>query len=417
LPLFAPVPVERAEEWRGWRGPRGDGSSLATNVALDFGKDRNVKWAVPIDGSGYSSPVIVGKRIFLTACIEKEQKRILLCLDRATGKELWRRVVLKAPLEKKHGLNSYASATPATDGEHVYVAFLAFPEMWAVCYTVDGKEVWRKSPGKLTSVHGFCSSPVLHKGLVILNGDQDARGTNKAYIVALDKKTGDEKWRADRPNKTRSYCTPVLIPDPVRKDVTQLVLSGSKCVTGYNADTGKLLWILNGPTEQYVASLVYHKGILFLTTGFPEFHLMGLRPDGEGKINGTKHIAWHIPHKDNGARGASYVPSPIAHEGHFFVVSDVGFLGCIEAETGKRQWLKKLGRRHSSSPVLVQGHMIIPDDDGKVWIVKASPKFEVVRTINMGETIYASPAIAGDELFLRTTKRLYCIVKGASARR
>lgn len=412
LHLLAPA-RGTSEDWPGWRGPRGDGTSHATNVALDFGKEKNVKWSVPVDGSGYSSPIIVGNRIFLTTCLEKEQQRVLLCLDRATGKEKWRRSVLKAPLEKKHPLNSFASATPATDGERVYVAFLAYPDMWAVCYSVDGKELWRKSPGKLLSRHGFCSSPVLHKGLVILNGDQDAR----AYIVALDNKTGEEKWRADRPNKTRSYCTPILIPDPKREGATQLVLSGSKCVTGYDADTGKLLWILDGPTEQYVASLVLHKGILFLTTGFPEYHLMGLRPDGEGKINGTKHVVWHIPHKRNGSRGASYVPSPIAHDGHFFVVSDVGYLGCIEAQTGKRLWLKKLGRRHSSSPVLVQGHMIIPDDDGKVWVVKASPEFSVVRTIDMGETVYASPAIAGDELLLRTKGRLYCIVKGASASR
>jgi hypothetical protein len=195
----------------------------------------------------------------------------------------------------------------------------------------------------------------------------------------------------------------------MRDGATQLVLSGSKCVTGYDADSGELRWILEGPTEQYVASLVYHRGILFLTTGFPEYHLMGLKPTGKGKINGTEHVAWHIPHKDNGARGASYVPSPLAHDGHFFVVSDQGFLGCIEATTGKRLWLKKLGRRHSSSPILVQGHLMIPDDDGKVWIVKASPTFEVVRTIDMKETIYASPATAEGLLFLRTTKQLYCL--------
>ena len=402
--LLAPV-LLLAEDWPGWRGPRGDGTSTEKSVPLEFGPDSNVRWKIDVAGSGYSSPIIVGKRIFLTSCDEKANKRLLICLDRDTGKELWQREVVTAPLEKKHSLNSFASGTPACDGERVYVAFLAGENMVAVCYDLEGKELWRKTPGKLLSRHGFCTSPVIHKDLVILNGDQDA----KAYVVALDRKTGDEKWRADRPNRTRSYCTPILIPDPMREGATQLVLSGSKCVTGYDADTGELRWILDGPTEQYVASLVYHRGILFLTTGFPEYHLMGLKPTGKGKINGTEHVAWHIPHKDNGARGASYVPSPLAHEGHFFVVSDQGFLGCIEATTGKRLWLKKLGRRHSSSPILVQGHLMIPDDDGKVWIVKASPTFEVVRTIDMKETIYASPATADGLLFLRTTKQLYCL--------
>jgi outer membrane protein assembly factor BamB len=396
-----------AEDWASWRGPRGDGTSLEKGIPSRWTTSENVAWKTAIPGRGYSSPVIHGDDIFLTSCIEEKKERILLCLDRRTGKEKWRRTVLVAPLEGKHGLNSYASATPATDGERVLVSFLAYPEMRVACYDVAGKKLWERSPGKLLSRHGFCSSPILHKDLVILNGDQDA----KAYLVALDKKTGEEKWRADRPNKTRSYCTPILIADAKRKGRTQLVLSGSKCVTGYDADTGKLLWIHDGPTEQYVASLVLHQGILFLTTGFPEYHLMGIRPDGEGNITKSKHVVWHIPHKDNGARGASYVPSPLAHEGHFFVVSDEGYLGCIEAPTGKRLWLKKLGRRHSSSPVLIEGRLIIPDDDGKVWVVKASPQFKVLQRNDMGESIYASPAVSHGSLFLRTLTHLYCIAE------
>jgi len=404
LLLLVPLGL-RAEDWPGWRGPRGDGTSTEKTIPLEFGPDLNVRWKIRVPGSGYSSPIVVGKRLFLTSCDEKTKRRLLLCLDRDSGREVWRREVVVAPLENKHPLNSFASGTPACDGERVYVTFLSRQEMLVVCYDLEGKEIWRKSPGKLLSRHGFCTSPVLHKELVILNGDQDA----PAYIVALDRRTGEEKWRADRPNRTRSYCTPILIPDPLRDGATQLVLSGSKCVTGYDADTGQLLWIHDGPTEQYVASLVYHQGILFLTTGFPEFHLMGIRPTGKGKINGSEHVVWHITHRENGARGASYVPSPLAHEGYFYVVSDQGYLGCIEAKTGKRLWLKKLGRRHSASPILVRGHLLIPDDEGKVWIVKASPTFELVRTLDMKQTIYASPATADGLLFLRTTEQLYCL--------
>ncbi len=400
--------VARAEEWPSWRGPRGDGTSLETGIPFDFSPSKHVRWHRPLPGSGYSSPIVFQDRVYVTTCIEETGERQLLCLDRRTGKTLWSRLVVRAELEGKHPLNSYASATPATDGERVYVAFLANQQkMLVACYDRDGKLLWQRSPGKLLSKHGFCSSPILHRDLVILNGDQDA----EAYLVALNKRTGEEVWRADRPNRTRSYCTPILLPCPKRKGVTQLILSGSLCVTGYNADTGQLLWIHDGPTEQYVASLVPHQGILCLTTGYPEYHLMGLRADGEGNITNSKQIVWHIPHRDNGARGAAYVPSPLAHEGHFFVISDVGYLGCIEAKTGKRLWLKKLGRRFSASPILVEGHLVLPDDDGKVWIVKASPTFERVATLDMGEPIFASPAVSQGNLFLRTTKQLYCLGK------
>ncbi len=408
-----------AEEWPGWRGPRGDGTSLESGVPLEWGPKKNVRWKVAIPGIGHSSPAIWGDRVFVTTCIEDERpkgkkldkkaprtgKRVLLCLDRRTGTVTWQRTILSGKLEPKHPLNSFASGTPVTDGTHVWVSFLDDPDMRVYCYDVAGNKVWEKSPGKLLSVHGFCTSPILHKNLLILNGDQDAR----AYLVALDKKTGAERWRADRPNRTRSYCTPILIPDPKRPGVTQLVLSGSKCVTGYNADTGDLLWIHRGPTEQYVASLVYLDGVLFLTTGFPHRHLMGISPEGEGDVTGSKHVRWHIPHKINRDHGASYVPSPLGHDGHFFVVSDAGYLSCLEAKTGKRLWMRQLGTRHSASPVLVQGHLVVPDDDGITWVVKAGPAFEVVHKNVLGEAIFASPAVSRGQLFLRGEKHLYCI--------
>src|SRR5262249_37255760 len=160
-----------------------------TGIPLEWSTTKNVLWKAEVPGLGYSSPVVHGDNVFLTTCVEssrKEGRRYLLCLDRRTGKERWRRLVLTAPLEPKHGLNSYASATPATDGQHIYVAFLDVPYMRVYCYDAGGHKVWEKSPGKLLSRHGFCSSPILHKGLVILNGDQDAQG----YLVALDRATG-----------------------------------------------------------------------------------------------------------------------------------------------------------------------------------------------------------------------------------
>jgi outer membrane protein assembly factor BamB len=405
LLLCLSVGNARAEEWPGWRGPRGDGTSAESGIPQTWGPTENVRWKTAIPGIGHSSPIVWGDRVFVTSCIEEQGQRMLFAVDRLSGKIVWQREVVTAPLERKHNLNSYASATPVTDGKHVWVSFLRFPDAVLTCYDFDGNKVWQRSPGKLLSVHGFCSSPILHKDLVILNGDQDAQ----AYIVALDKNTGVERWRIDRPNRTRSYCTPILIHTKKHPEITQMVLSGSKCVTGYDADTGKLLWINRGPTEQYVASLVYHDGVLFLTAGFPEHHLMGIDPDGEGDITDTKHILWHIPHADNGPRGASYVPSPLAFGGHFYVVSDPGFLGCVEARTGKRLWMERLGRHHSASGVLVEGRMYWVEDSGTTWVVKADPKFEVLHKNVLGEECYASPAVAHGQIFLRCLHHLYCI--------
>lgn len=398
----------RAENWPGWRGPRGDGTSHEIGLPLTWSETQNLRWKTSLPGKGHSSPIVWGERVFVTTCLEAKGERVLLCLDRRDGTLLWRRVVLTAPLEKKHPLNSYASATPVTDGQQVWVAFLAYPYMQAACYDFDGNKVWMRSPGKLLSKHGFCSSPILHKDLVILNGDQDA----KAYLVALDKKTGAERWRIDRPNRTRSYCTPILIHAKNKPDVTQLVLSGSKCVAGYDADTGKLLWIIDGPTEQYVASLVFHENVLFLTTGFPEFHLMGISPEGEGNITGSKYIRWHIPHKVNRANhnsGASYVPSPIAANGHFYVCSDTGFLSCLEPQTGERLWKKKLARHVSSSPVLADNYLYFVDDDAATYVLKADAAFTVLHKNKLDDECYASPAVSQGQIFLRGLHNLYCI--------
>ncbi len=397
-----------AEEWPGWRGPRGDGMSQEKGLPLIWGPKENIRWKTPIPGKGHSSPIVWGDRVFISTCLEDQGERVLICLDRRDGSILWQRVVLTAKLEQKHALNSYASATPVTDGKHVWVAFLAYPDMQVACYDFDGKQVWMCSPGKLLSRHGFCSSPILHKDLVILNGDQDA----EAYLVALDKETGAERWRIDRPNRTRSYCTPILIHAKGQPDVTQLVLSGSKCVTGYDADTGKLLWIIDGPTEQYVASLVYLDDVLFLTTGFPEYHLMGISPEGSGNITRSKYVRWHIPHKVNSVRnnsGASYVPSPIAANGHFYVVSDTGYLSCLTTQTGERIWKEKLARHVSASPVLADGHLYFLDDDGITYVLKADAKPTVIHKNKLDEECYASPAVAHGQIFIRTLHNLYCI--------
>jgi outer membrane protein assembly factor BamB len=393
-----------AEEWPGWRGPRGDGTSLETGIPLHWSRTDNIFWKGPVPGTGHSSPVIWADRIFITTCIEERQERWLLCLRRTDGKLLWQQEVLQAPLESKHNLNSFASATPVTDGHFVWVSFLQTPRMEVVCYDLDGKEVWRKSPGEFHSIHGFCSSPVLYNDLLILNGDQDA----EAWLVALDKNTGAERWRTDRPNRTRSYCVPLIVEAGGKK---QLVLTGSKCVASYDPDTGKPIWILDGPTEQFVSSMVYADDTFLLTAGFPTYHLMGIRPDGKGNITHT-HVRWHVE-RDRQAR--DYVPSPIVDGEYFFYVGDEGMAGCHRARTGERLWTHRLGAHHSASPVSAGGYLYFLDDDGSTYVLKAGPKFELVSRNDLGEECRASPAIAHGEIFIRALHHLYCILQPNSA--
>jgi len=399
--------VAKAEEWPQWRGPRRDGSSLETGLPIRWSDTENVAWKTPIPGKGHSSPIVWGDRIFVTTAQPRELRRILLCLDARDGKVLWSCDVLVAPREKINKLNSYASSTPATDGKHVFVAFQDRARMFVACYDFDGNKLWQQRPGKFFAMHGFCSSPLLYKDMVILNGDQDSRPKGPAYIVALDKATGAQRWLAPRPAGVRSYVPPVVFHAAGRD---QLVLSGSKCVASYDPATGKHIWTVDGPTEQMVASLVMTQGIIFVTGGFPTLHLMGIRPDGEGNVTRT-HVLWHEAKKP---KLVSYVPSPLAYNDWFFVVSD-GVLGggarasCIEARTGKILWTEKLGRHHSASPVLADGHIYWPDDDGVTYVTKAGPKFELVARNAISDKCFASFAISRRRIYIRGLKHLWCI--------
>jgi outer membrane protein assembly factor BamB len=391
LPSFA-----HAGDWPGWRGPRGDGVSEEKAVPIEWSSTDNIAWKTPIPGKGHSSPIVWGDRIFVTTCIEEDGRRLLLCLDRCDGRVLWTKEVLRTKLEPLHHLNSRASSTPATDGRRVFLSFLD-PEgdgrAVVGCYDFAGNRLWQKSPGPFSSKHGFCSSPVLYKDTVIVNCDHDGDG----YVVCLAAADGAERWRIDRPNKTRSYCAPLIVDAGGRK---QLVMSGSKCVASYDPDTGRQLWINDGPTEQFVSSLVYLDGIFFLTAGFPTYHYVGLRPDG--------HVAWH---HEPPAREGAYVPSPIAASHWFFAVSDEGWCNCFEARTGERKWLQRLGRHHSASPVLAESRLYFTADNGDTYVVKASDRFEVICKNRLGEECYASPAIARGQIFIRATGHLYCIGK------
>ncbi len=399
LTLTAATGPAHAEDWAGWRGPRADGTVADAGYPLTWngGPDpKNVRWKTPLTGTGHSSAVVSKGRVFVTGCVEADRKRVLSCYDRTDGKLLWERAVLVSDLEKKHVENSFASSTPAADGERVYVTFFDNPRMRVYCYDHGGNKLWEQSPGEFRSQHGFCSPPTLYGDSVIVNGDQDAL----AFLVALDKKTGAEKWRADRPNRTRSYCPPVVIEAAGKK---QLVLTGSKCVASYDPDTGARNWIVDGPTEQFVSSVVFHDGLFLLTAGFPQHWVMAIKPGGTGNVTKT-HVAW-AKNKEGG-----YVPSPVAHAGKLYLVDDKGVASCWDAKTGERHWKERLsGAGHHASAVCADGRVYLTADDGVTHVVKASTEYELLSRNPLGERVFSSPAFSDGEVFIRGSKHLFCL--------
>jgi outer membrane protein assembly factor BamB len=401
--------VARAENWPCWRGPRGDGTSREQVVPLrwDGPTGQNITWKADIPGWGHSSPIVWDERIFVVSCDEATQARLLLCLDRADGRLLWKREVLAAPLEKRHTLNSYASGTPATDGELVYVTFLEADfgskhevtpgHMVVAAYDFDGNRRWLVRPGRFASVHGYCSSPVLFENSVIVNGDHDG----DSYIVALQRKTGRTIWKVPRDHQTRSYCTPIIREIDGR---TQMIFSGSRHVISMDPRDGSRHWKIDGPTEQFVASLVYNGRLLFLTAGFPEYHILAIRPDGHGNVTDT-HIVWRTE------RGCAYVPSPIVSGDYFLVVSDKGIGSCFVADTGERLWMERLGDHYSASLSEANGLIYFLADDGEMKIVRPGPTLDIVYVNQLGEYCYASPAFSDGQMFLRGEDNLYCIGK------
>jgi hypothetical protein len=393
-------PLAQAEDWPTWRGPRNDGTVAESGFPVTWSSTENIRWTYDIPGTGHSSPIVSKGKVFVTSCIEPEKKRMLHCIDRASGKLLWERVVLVAELEKKHRENSWASSTPAADGERVFVSFLDKPQMRVFCYDYSGNLLWRKAPGEFHSVHGFGVAPMLYKDLVILNADQDAPKGKDAYIVALDRKSGEERWRIDRPTKLRSYCPPIVVEAAGKM---QMVLTGSKCVASYDPDTGKQIWIIDGPTEQFVSSMVLHDGVLLMTAGFPVHWVMAIDPSGTGNVT-KSHVLWSK--KNEGG----YVPSPVAHAGKLYCVDDKGVATCWDVKTGEQHWKERLGGRgHHASAVAADGRTYFIADDGVAYVLRAGTDFEVLARNPLGENVYASPAFSDGEIFIRSERRLRCI--------
>jgi outer membrane protein assembly factor BamB len=389
-----------AENWPGWRGPRGDGTSLEKNVPTQWDA-ANVVWKTAVPGAGHASPIVWGERVFTVTALPEKLDRVLLCFDRATGKILWQQTVVHGPLEKIHSENSYASGTPATDGRRIYVAFRVENDIVVAAHDpAEGGQFWLVRPGTHVGEWGFSNEPVLFGDKVIVDGDSKG----DSFLIALSRDDGRTLWRVDRTRRGISYSAP-LIREMVGR--MQLIQCGDRCVASFDPDTGRPLWTVDGPSEEFVATPFYSEkaGLVFVSSSWPQRHLLAIKPDGRGNVTRT-HVAW----RDN--KGAPYIPSLIVAGDFLLSVNSAGVAFCYEAATGKVLWQERLGRHHAS-PVLIGGLVFFINDDGQVNVIKPGTKFERVASYELGEPCYASPAISDGQVFLRGFKHLFCIGKPA----
>ena len=397
LLLAGLTPGARAENWPAWRGPRGDGTSLETSVPTDWSATRNVAWKTVVPGLGYSSPIVWEDRVFTATAIPEKKERALLCFDRRTGQLLWHQTVLTADLESKSPENSFASCTPATDGERVYVAFLDGKQVVVAAFDFSGKRLWQVRPGEFQNDHGFASSPVLYEDKVILS----AQGKQGNFLVALSRADGHTLWKNLLDNPSNSFGQPLA---RVLAGRPQIILCGDKAVTSFRPQDGSRLWFVASPSTDFVITPVFSEqsGLLLSTSSWPKKELQAIKPDGEGDVAESR-IVWRS------APGAPYVPSPIAVDRYFLTVGEAGNeIHCFEAATGRVLWHEPLGHSHAS-PVAAGGRVYFLNDKGTTKVVKAAAQYQLVASNDLGEKCYASPALSHGQIFLRGVTNLYCI--------
>ncbi|HEY3323836.1 MAG TPA: PQQ-binding-like beta-propeller repeat protein [Planctomycetota bacterium] len=388
----------QAENWPGFRGPRGDGTSLETQVPTTWSAAENIAWKTTIPGAGYSSPIVWEDRIFLTTAIPAAKDRILLCFDRKTGKTLWQKTVINAPLEPKNGENSYASSTPVTDGEKVYVTFLEKNTVVVAAYDMAGEQKWIVRPGRFDAPHGFCHSPLLWDNKVLLA----CCGNSLGFVAALDRADGKTVWCVESKKPVMSFCVPMVKEMAGR---AQFVVPGNGAVTSYDPKDGKELWIADGPSKEFVPSPIYlAKADAVLVAGsWPARILMAVKPDGEGNVTTTK-VLWKAK------EGAPYVPSPLAIGDYVLTASwEPTSLVCLDAATGNTVWKQEGVGKHHASPFSANGLVYFTNDEGVTTVLKPGPKFEAIAKNPIGEKTYAPVAISQGQIFMRTLSTLFCV--------
>ena len=399
------VPVQ-AEDWPCFRGPTRQGISHEKDVPLNWSAMENVLWKTAIPGTGWSSPIVCAGHVFVTTAVSDGTSYRLICLDRDTGGILWEREVLQQEAGHRNRLNSYATSTPATDGEKVYV--LAFDGTLAAV-SMDGEVVWKHHEIDYYSEHGLGVSVVLYEDLVIWPFDGSSSGPNKgvgwqtpwdkAVVLAVDKHTGETRWRGRRGSSRIAHVTPQIV-EVDGKD--QLVSGAGDVVQGFDLETGQRIWTVKALGEGVVPSIVAGGDMVFATSGFGDPAIRAIRTGGRGDVTDT-HIVWAT------GEDVPKVPSMLYVRPYLYVLTETGLVTCREGNTGQVIWRERLGGKHSASPVYADGKIYFLNEKGRAAVIEAGPQFKKIAENELGEKCLASPAISGGRLFVRTETNLYCI--------
>ncbi len=396
------VAAEPAADWPQFRGPTGQGVATGVKPPLEWSPTKNIIWQSAMPGAGWSSPVVSGGKIFLTAAIPGEAGNPALTalgLDAATGRIEWRTEIFPAdesPPLRSHERNSPASPTAIVDGERVY---FYFGHHGAACLDRAGKILWRNPRLRFDPVAGNGGSPILAGDRLVYV----AECATAPGIVALDKFTGKTVWRAPRalpPKMKFSFGTPLLIEAGGR---AQIVVPGTGAVVALDPKDGREIWRVRYARDSSLAPRpVFAHGLVFVSAGYLRVELLAIRPDGEGDVTDT-HVAWRL------TKGAPHTPAMVVVDEELYAVTDTGLASCWEAKTGKVIWQERIAGNYSAAPFAAEGRIYFLNEEGTTTVLKAGREFTPLATNALGETTLASAAVAEGAVFIRTAGNLFRI--------
>lgn len=403
-------------DWPQFRGPSGQGVSSAKQTPTQWSADSNIRWKTPIPGSGWSSPVTWGDRVFVTTAVEGGVRCHVLCLSLKTGEILWDREVFEQVPMRKEGKNSYATPTPVVDGSRV---FAVFGDGSAVALDFEGKILWTNRETRFYSRHGLGASPILHDGLLIMpydgsnrvgtpgswpnNTDEERLGWqtpwDRAEIVALDAATGKRAWVAKRGKSRIAHVTPNIM---MVNGKAQLVSPAGDVIQGFDPKSGELIWTVRSQGEGVTPGFAFGDGLIFTSSGFEKTTLRTVRAGGVGDVTDS-HIVWEE------RKGAPTQPSLLHVAPHLYSITDGGIVHCYESASGKIVYQERIGGNHCASPVFANGLIYFLSEAGETTIIRAGPKFEIVARNNLGERCQASIAPGDGLLLIRSEGHLTCV--------
>jgi len=382
------------DDWPCWRGPKGDNHSPDQHAPLEWSAEKHVAWKVEVPGRGHASPCVVGDKILLISADDSRETQFLLCYGRRHGNLLWRTDLRQGDLPSIHRNNSHASATPASDGDAVYVVLAGGGQLTAYAVGLDGKIRWQRAVGDYQHANGYGASPVLFEGMLIVANDNQL----EPALVALDCADGSILWQTARP-KSDNSATPIAALVEGRP---QLLINGAYGVSSYDPRTGKEIWHVAHGTEVAACTMAFDDQCVFASGNVPEKNLLCVRAGGTGDVTGT-HIRWRTNTL------ITYVPSPLYSNDRLFVVNDSGLAWCRDAKTGEVIWKHRLGGNFFASPVLAGGNIYATSEAGITYVFRAGTEFELLAENDIGETCMATPVICGGRIYLRSTSQLFCI--------